>query len=65
MSTEQTPNPPELTLRDLFAGEAMKNIKPVFYVGEKETERSLADYAKKCYQVSDAMLKARSELNSK
>jgi len=70
MSTEQTPYPPAfpvhmscpdkgMDLLDYFAAKAI----PLVEWGQFGTQYSLN--AKKCYQIAESMLKARSELNSK
>lgn len=52
---------PGMTLRDYFAATAIEKMSWVFYMGQKETERSLKEDAKRCYEIADAMLKARNE----
>lgn len=49
-----------ITLRDMYANSAMQIIeRPKFFVGKRETEESHLVFAKFCYQIADAMLKAR------
>lgn len=51
-----------MNLRDYFANTAMNTLpKPSFYHGDKETQLSIDDLAKKAYMIADAMLKQRSK----
>ena len=50
-----------MTLRDYFANNAMQKRDWNFYIGRQETEQSLKDDAKRCYQIADAMMKARDQ----
>jgi hypothetical protein len=48
-----------MTLRDYFAAKVMQKRDWYFYVGQKETEQSLQNDARRCYEIADAMMKAR------
>jgi hypothetical protein len=50
-----------LTKREYFTSMAMPIIKPTFYVGKKETEESLQEWAEKCVRMADAILKELSK----
>ena len=46
-----------LTKREHFAAIAMQSLKsPVEFVGEKETENSYKEWAKKCVKMADYLL---------
>ena len=48
-----------MTLRDYFAAKAMQTRSWTFYLGDYETRKSLSNTAKNCYEIADAMMKAR------
>jgi hypothetical protein len=48
-----------MTLRDYFAAKAMQTQSWTFYLGDYETHKSLSNTAKNCYEIADAMMKAR------
>jgi hypothetical protein len=50
-----------MTLRDYFAAEAMQTQDWAFYISARETESSIADDARRCYRIADAMMKARTQ----
>ncbi|CUJ01392.1 hypothetical protein [Achromobacter aegrifaciens] len=50
------------SLRDAFAMKAMQAAEPpVFYIGTRETKESLKTWARHCWAMADAMLKARGD----
>ncbi|WLW64278.1 hypothetical protein RA224_12875 [Achromobacter aegrifaciens] len=51
-----------MTLRDYFAAKAMQAAEPpMFYIGTRETKESLKAWARHCWAMADAMLKARGD----
>lgn len=49
-----------MSLRDAFAMKAMQAVEsPRFYMGFRETQESLETWAKRCWKMADAMLRAR------
>lgn len=46
-------------LRDYLAAKAMQTQSWTFYLGDYETRKSLSNTAKNCYEIADAMMKAR------
>lgn len=48
-----------MTLRDYLAAKAMQTRSWTFYLGDYETRKSLSNTAKNCYEIADAMMKAR------
>jgi hypothetical protein len=50
-----------MTLRDYFAGQVLQGGIGVYRFGESKLFHDNHDLAKTCYQIADAMLKARGE----
>lgn len=50
-----------MSLRDYFAAKAMQTQSWTFYLGDYETRKSLSNTAKNCYEIADAMMKAREQ----
>lgn len=49
-----------MSMRDYFAAKAIAALDPPFdYVGDNETQRSYREWARKAYQMADALLAAR------
>lgn len=49
-----------MTLRDYFAAKAIQAIEPpTNFVGENQTKTSYKSWARKAYDMADAMLEAR------
>jgi hypothetical protein len=48
-----------MTMRDYFAAKAMESMCELYSFGESDPIDYASEIAKNCYQIADAMLKAR------
>jgi hypothetical protein len=48
-----------MDLRDYFAAQAMRTEEWNFYIGPEATRAALTSAANRCYQIAEAMMKAR------
>lgn len=56
-----SPEPDTLTLRDLFAIEALKGLLPIF-MQDNDSGFSREQMCESCYMLADSMLAARKEM---
>ena len=50
-----------MDLRDYFAAKAITTEEWRFYASSAPTQAAIKDAAKRCYQIADAMMKARAQ----